>query len=44
MSFAVEGKPYVAVLAGSAMHEEVLGTAPELPNNSTASMLLVFTR
>jgi hypothetical protein len=40
--FAIEGKQYVAVLAGSAMRDEVLGTAPELRNNGTASMRYVF--
>jgi alcohol dehydrogenase (cytochrome c) len=43
VSFAVNGKQYIAVLAGSAMREQVLGTAPELRNNATASMLFVFT-
>jgi hypothetical protein len=43
ISFAVNGKQYIAVLPGSAMREQVLGTAPELRNNSTASMLFVFT-
>ena len=43
VSFAVNGKQYIAVLAGSAMRDQVLGTAPELRNNATASMLYVFT-
>ena len=43
VSYAVNGKQYVAVLAGSAMRDQVLGTAPELRNNATASMLFVFT-
>ena len=43
VSFAVNGKQYIAVLAGSAMRDQVLGTAPELRNNATASMLFVFT-
>ena len=43
ITFAVNGKQYLAVLAGSAMREQVLGTAPELRNNATASMLYVFT-
>jgi len=43
ITFAVNGKQYIAVLAGSAMREQVLGTAPELRNNATASMLFVFT-
>ena len=42
VTFAVNGKQYVAVLAGSAMRDQVLGTAPELRNNATASMLFVF--
>ena len=43
ITYAVNGKQYLAVLAGSAMREQVLGTAPELRNNATASMLFVFT-
>src|SRR5580693_4488462 len=43
ITYAVNGKQYIAVLAGSAMREQVLGTAPELRNNATASMLFVFT-
>ena len=43
ITFAINGKQYLAVLAGSAMREQVLGTAPELRNNATASMLYVFT-
>ena len=43
VSFAINGKQYIAVLAGSAMREVVLGNAPELRNNATASMLFVFT-
>jgi alcohol dehydrogenase (cytochrome c) len=43
VTFAINGKQYVAVLAGSAMRDQVLGTAPELRNNATASMLYVFT-
>jgi len=43
ITYAVNGKQYIAVLAGSAMREVVLGSAPELRNNATASMLFVFT-
>ena len=42
ISYAVNGKQYIAVLVGSAMRVQVLGNAPELRNNSTASMLYVF--
>jgi alcohol dehydrogenase (cytochrome c) len=42
ISYAVNGKQYIAVLVGSAMRVQVLGNAPELRNNSTASMLFVF--
>ncbi len=43
ISFAVNGKQYIAVLVGSAMRAQVLANAPELRNNATASMLFVFT-
>jgi hypothetical protein len=33
VTFAANGKQYVAVLAGSAMRDQVLGIAPELRNN-----------
>jgi alcohol dehydrogenase (cytochrome c) len=42
ISYAVNGKQYIAVLVGSAMRVQVLGNAPELRNNATASMLFVF--
>jgi alcohol dehydrogenase (cytochrome c) len=42
ISFAVDGKQYIAVLAGSRQSPFVVGNAPELKNTSTASMLYVF--
>jgi alcohol dehydrogenase (cytochrome c) len=42
VSFAVNGKQYIAVLAGSRQSPFVTGLAPELKNTSTASMLFVF--
>jgi alcohol dehydrogenase (cytochrome c) len=42
ISYAINGKQYIAVLVGSAMRVQVLGNAPELRNNSTASMVFVF--
>jgi hypothetical protein len=38
----VNGKQYVAVLAGSRQNVNIYGLAPELKNMSTASMLYVF--
>ena len=42
MSFAVNGKQYVAVLAGSRQSVNIINNAPELKHTSTASMLFVF--
>ena len=42
ISYAVNGKQYVAVLVGSKMSENVLAQSPELKNNNSASMLFVF--
>ena len=42
VSFAVNGKQYIAVLAGSRQPNNVISLAPELKNLSTASMLYVF--
>ena len=42
ISYSVNGKQYIAVLVGSKMSDNVVGQAPELKNNNTASMLFVF--
>ena len=42
VSYAVNGKQYVAVLIGSKQPNAVMPNAPELKNTSTASMLYVF--
>jgi alcohol dehydrogenase (cytochrome c) len=42
VSYAVNGKQYIAVLAGSRQSPFVMQGAPELKNTSTASMLYVF--
>ncbi len=42
VSYAVNGKQYIAVLAGSRMNVNVIGLSPELKNNAPASMLYVF--
>jgi alcohol dehydrogenase (cytochrome c) len=42
ITFAVNGKQYVAVLAGSKQFRIVFNDAPELKNTATASMLYVF--
>jgi alcohol dehydrogenase (cytochrome c) len=42
ISFAVNGKQYIAVLVGSKQPAIVMQNAPELKNTSTASMLYVF--
>ena len=42
MSFAVNGKQYVAVLVGSRQPGNIIAHAPELKNTSPASMLYVF--
>jgi hypothetical protein len=38
----VNGKQYIAVLAGSRQPNNAIPQAPELKNMSTASMLYVF--
>jgi alcohol dehydrogenase (cytochrome c) len=43
VSYAVDGKQYIAVLVGSKQPNAVIPNAPELKNTSTASMLYVFT-
>jgi alcohol dehydrogenase (cytochrome c) len=42
ISYAVNGKQYIAVLAGSRQSQNVIPFSPELKNTSTASMLFVF--
>jgi alcohol dehydrogenase (cytochrome c) len=42
ITFAVNGKQYVAVLAGSRMNVNVYGLSPEIKNMVPASMLYVF--
>jgi alcohol dehydrogenase (cytochrome c) len=42
ITFAVNGKQYVAVLAGSRQNVNIYGLAPEIKNMTTASMLYVF--
>jgi len=42
ISYAVNGKQYIAVLAGSKQSPFVMQGAPELKNTSAASMLYVF--
>ena len=42
VSYAVNGKQYVAVLAGSRQPNNIIPQAPELKHTSTASMLYVF--
>jgi alcohol dehydrogenase (cytochrome c) len=42
ISYAVNGKQYVAVLAGLRQPQNIIPQAPELKNTSTASMLYVF--
>jgi alcohol dehydrogenase (cytochrome c) len=42
VSFAVNGKQYVAVLVGSRQPGNIIAHAPELKNTSPASMLYVF--
>ncbi len=42
VTYAVNGKQYVAVLAGSRQSPFVMQNDPELKNTSTASMLFVF--
>ena len=42
ISYAVNGKQYIAVLAGSRQSPAIISLSPELKNTSTASMLFVF--
>jgi alcohol dehydrogenase (cytochrome c) len=42
ISYAVNGKQYVAVLVGSRQAAAIFGAHPELKNTATASMLFVF--
>jgi alcohol dehydrogenase (cytochrome c) len=42
VTFAVNGRQYVAVLVGSRQPNNVMAVAPELKNTSPASMLYVF--
>jgi alcohol dehydrogenase (cytochrome c) len=42
ISYAVNGKQYIAVLAGSKQNAFIMAVSPELKNTSTASMLYVF--
>jgi alcohol dehydrogenase (cytochrome c) len=44
ITFAVNGKQYVAVLVGSKQSAPTMVDFPELKNTSSASMLYVFTR
>jgi alcohol dehydrogenase (cytochrome c) len=43
ISYSVDGKQYIAVLAGSKQSPFVIGNRPELKNSAPASMLFVFT-
>ena len=42
ISYAVNGKQYIAVLVGSRQPTNIMQNMPELKNTSTASMLYVF--
>jgi alcohol dehydrogenase (cytochrome c) len=42
ISYAVNGKQYIAVLVGASQHANLLQNIPELKNTPTASMLYVF--
>jgi alcohol dehydrogenase (cytochrome c) len=42
VSYSVNGKQYIAVLVGASMSAFIIQNAPELKNQSTASMLYVF--
>jgi alcohol dehydrogenase (cytochrome c) len=42
ISYAVNGKQYVAILVGSRQPTNIIPLSPELKNSSTASMLFVF--
>ena len=42
VTFSINGKQYVAVLAGARQNPVILSDYPELKNTSPASMLYVF--
>jgi alcohol dehydrogenase (cytochrome c) len=42
ITYAINGKQYIAVLAGSRQSPAIISLSPELKNTSTASMLFVF--
>jgi alcohol dehydrogenase (cytochrome c) len=42
VSYSINGKQYIAVLVGARMWAYIMQNAPELKNQSTASMLYVF--
>jgi alcohol dehydrogenase (cytochrome c) len=42
ITYSVNGKQYIAILAGSKQTAAVWEDSPELKNTSTASMLYVF--
>jgi alcohol dehydrogenase (cytochrome c) len=42
VSYSVNGKQYIAVLVGARMWPYIIQSAPELKNQTTASMLYVF--
>ena len=42
VTYAVNGKQFVAVLVGSRQPAAIIGQHPELKNTATASMLVVF--
>jgi hypothetical protein len=42
VTYAVNGKQFVAVLVGSRQPAAIIGQHPELKNTATASMLAVF--
>jgi hypothetical protein len=42
ITYAVNGKQYVVILAGSKQGANIISLSPELKNTSTASMLFVF--
>ena len=42
ITYSVNGKQYIAVLAGSRQSNNIINTSPELKHTSTASMVYVF--
>ena len=42
ITFAINGKQYIAILAGARQNPAEVAEYPELKNNSSASMLYVF--